>query len=671
MKNKRLNGRSVDVVGNAKMGINAVTLARNVRCLATPLFAGAALLATSACTMMGGAGADDTPQADANAGDQAGVLRLNTEDEVTPLAGNVVYGRAEAYEDYGVGAIGGGVTVAQSENSAVTLWAEHFQGYGYDDGGDNFIGGSIGTSYRKRVNENSAVGIHGFLDLGTTDDEDDILAQLSAGGDWEKFLNPEINSSIRFGGNVYVPLDDYTDVAEYGELDRAPLLGVDGFVRYERDLSEASLRGHATAGVFDYFGRSQSTNLVGGFGALGLIYSGALPDGFAVAGDLGVRYANGGEGLFNRGDETSPYGMFQLSYSWGGDQTTTQEVVTSKAVEPRRDCVIVREGDIPAYYDCTRPVVAGDAAGGTKTKTGVVRERLPIEAPQVTTKTVRTPGVRPSTPYRNLGFGVPFAPVQRGADFVSLSDPLAGPIQTPTVPDMPSTPTIGDDDDDDGSDDGDDGSDSGDDGSDSGDDGSDSGDDGSDSGDDGSDGGDDGSDGGDDGSDGGDDGSDGGDDGSDGGDDGSDGGDDGSDGGDDGSDGGDDGSDGGDRVVCEPNDRGDGGRRDVIVGDRRPVERFLDRLGIRPERNGGYQPDRRGSDADRGGRGGDGSDGPSREHEYVEREHEYEERVHDGGDRNRDHGDRSRDGGDRDRDGGDRNRGGGDRDRDACRDGRR
>jgi hypothetical protein len=370
--------------------------------------------------------AQDAPPGEAQAAGEAVVSETTT-----ATAGHVVYARADLSDDYNVARIGGGVTLHDDSRDNLSLWADAYSASVNDDYGQDFDAGSLGLAFRRRATETTSWGANAFVDIGEVDGSDDTLAQVSVGADVVRRLEGDRNPSVQVGGNFYVPLDDYTDVAKFGVLDVAPQLGADAFVRYERDLApDSALRLNLTAGAFDYVGGDDAENLAGVVGSAGLSYAPAAWRGFAASAEVGVRYANGGDGQFNADERTTAFLGVQLSYSWGGARTTTRRVSRDAAsFDPPRDCVIARDGDGVAHYDCTRPVIAGDA--GVNAKAGVVHERLPLPPPSVEERTVRGAGLRQTAPIRNVGFRAPFAPVRRARGFG---------IEEPTSPPPPSSP---------------------------------------------------------------------------------------------------------------------------------------------------------------------------------------------------------------------------------------
>jgi hypothetical protein len=329
---------------------------------------------------------------------------------VTTPTGHVVYLRADTNDDYNVGRIGAGVTVRRTESGSVSLWADGYAGVAREDGQEDFTAGSVGVAYRRQRSEADSWGVHAFVDAGQFENADDTFGQVSFGGDFARVFDPETNRTVRVGGNLYVPFDDYTDVTNYGVVDSAPLLGVDGFVEFGRDLTDRDMRLNLTLGAFDYFSGEDSEDLRGGFASAGLAYSSGLPEGLTASGEVGVRFANGGDGFLNQDGDVSPFFGAQLSYAWGGSTVRYEEVVTRTAIDPARDCVVVREGEGEPEYDCSEPVITdADTVG----KDGQpVNETLPA-ATRRETRRVEAQGRPPVAPRRNIAFGSPFAPIHR------------------------------------------------------------------------------------------------------------------------------------------------------------------------------------------------------------------------------------------------------------------
>src|SRR5262245_32697644 len=74
--------------------------------------------------------------------------------ETTEIStGHMVYLRADVFDDYGIGHIGGGFTLHEDALSAVSLWADAYAADAYDDASEDFQAGSLGLAYRRRLGE--------------------------------------------------------------------------------------------------------------------------------------------------------------------------------------------------------------------------------------------------------------------------------------------------------------------------------------------------------------------------------------------------------------------------------------------------------------------------------------------------------------------------------------
>jgi hypothetical protein len=342
-----------------------------------------------------------------------------TSETVATTTGGVVYLRGDFFNDFAVGTLGGGVTLHDDGRSNISLWVDAYEGEAREFGVPDFQAGSVGLQYRHSLGKTDSWGTHLFFDFGSEQSFSDTLAQVSLGGDVVHALKGAGDQTLRIGGNLYVPLDDYTNVASYGVLDTAPLLGGDGFARYGRDIAKGALRLDVTVGAFDYGARHDSENIWGGYGSIGFSTTRGLPHGLTSSVEAGLRYANGGGGPFNQNDRTTPFLGLQLSYSWGGSRTTTERTVTQNTVRPSRDCAVSREGDAQPEYDCSVHVQSGDAVSEARTKGGTTREVLPPPDPTIETRRLVKQGVMPMAPVRNIGFASPFTPIKRAAGFTT------------------------------------------------------------------------------------------------------------------------------------------------------------------------------------------------------------------------------------------------------------
>lgn len=324
--------------------------------------------------------------------------------------GHQVFVEGDFDSSYAIAGSGFGFTVFDGVRDHLTIWAEGFRGFDIDDG-DDFYGGSIGPVFRQRVDGSNAWGAYLMADIGAADSQDDFLFSGGVGLDYEHMLALESVETLRLGVNGYFPLDDYTDVAQYGALDRAPQLGGDAYVRYGRDVLDGGARLDLTLGGFGYAQGGASDDVFGGVATLGLTYWDQLPDGMAISGYVGPRFANAGDGAGNRDDKLDIMGGLSLSYSWGGERRATRTVTTQPRFDPPRDCVVARDEGNRAVYDCRRPVVAG--RGGTAKTGEMVRELIPAPQPRVEQVQVTVPGSAPVKPLRHIGYATPFTPVKR------------------------------------------------------------------------------------------------------------------------------------------------------------------------------------------------------------------------------------------------------------------
>lgn len=324
--------------------------------------------------------------------------------------GSQVFVEGNFDTDYAIAGGGFGLTIFDGARDHVTLWGEGFRGFDIDDGSD-FYGASVGPMFRQRMDADNAWGVYAMVDVGATDDEGDLLFSGGVGADYEHMLSLETVETLRIGVNGYIPLDDYSDIVEYGALDRAPQLGGDAFVRYGRDFDDAGARVDLTLAGFGYAQGDTSDEVFGGLATVGLTYWNGLPQGMALSGYVGPRYATAGDGLGNRDDKIDVLGGIGLSYSWGGERRATRSVTTQPRYDPPRDCVVARDQNDRAVYDCRRPVMAGDSG---RAKTGeMVREIIPAPQPRVEQVEFTVPGAAPVAPIRNLGYASPFTPLKR------------------------------------------------------------------------------------------------------------------------------------------------------------------------------------------------------------------------------------------------------------------
>lgn len=317
--------------------------------------------------------------------------------------GSELFGAVDADTDVVTARAGFGWTFYDGIGEHVTLWGEGFAGFGEDD----FFGGSLGPAYRARVSEDWAVGSSFFVDLGAIDG--DILPAFGAGLEAEHIFDAERNLTLRLGVNGYFALRDAGEIAEYGELERAPQTGGDVYARLGEDFD--GFRLDVTVGGFYYAGGDDTDSNLGGMGALGVTVWDGLPEGMALSGHVGPRFMTGGGGDDGDDSELSAMGGLQLSYAWGGTTTTTTTVIVQPSYDPARDCVLGYEGDGSGYYDCDEPVLYG-FDGETKEGDELHDDR-PAPEPRLETVEVEIPGVRPVEPLRHLGFGSPFTPLAR------------------------------------------------------------------------------------------------------------------------------------------------------------------------------------------------------------------------------------------------------------------
>lgn len=324
--------------------------------------------------------------------------------------GSQIFIESAADTDYVIAGGGFALTVFDGTRDHVTLWGEGFRGFDIDDGED-FYGASFGPIFRQRFDVEHAWGAYAMIDAGATDDQGDLLLSGGVGVDYEYMLSLETVETLRLGVNGYIPLDDYSDVAEYGALDRAPQLGGDAYVRYGRDFEEEGARVDLTVGGFGYAQSDNADEVFGGVATVGLTYWNGLPQGMAIKGFVGPRYATAGDGLGNRDDKVDVLGGLGLSYSWGGERRATRSVTTQPRYDPPRDCVVARDENDRAVYDCRRPVMAGERG---RAKTGeMVREIIPAPQPRVEQVEVTVPGAAPVKPVRHIGYASPFTPLKR------------------------------------------------------------------------------------------------------------------------------------------------------------------------------------------------------------------------------------------------------------------
>lgn len=350
--------------------------------------------------------------AGAQATDQSFVFRASPA-PIVPFqrgVGSQIFIEAAADSDYAIAGGGFGLTIFDGSRDHVTLWGEGFRGFDIDDGGD-FYGGSIGPIFRQRIDTENAWGAYAMIDAGAADDQGDLMLSGGVGVDYEYMLSLDTVETIQLGLNGYVPLDDYSDTAEFGALDRGLQLGGDAYVRYGRDFDDVGARVDLTVGGFGYAQSDNAEELFGGVATVGLTYWNGLPEGMALKGYVGPRYATAGDGLGNRDDKIDVLGGLGVSYSWGGDRRATRSVTTQPRYDPPRDCVVARDENNRAVYDCQRPVVAG-ASGRAKTGE-MVREIIPAPQARVEQVQVTVPGAAPAKPVRHIGYGSPFTPIKR------------------------------------------------------------------------------------------------------------------------------------------------------------------------------------------------------------------------------------------------------------------
>lgn len=309
-------------------------------------------------------------------------------------------------EDFATPIAGGAVPLFQDEDQLVALFGEGYFGFELD-APDDFFGGAVGAAYRARLSEASAFGLNAFGDLGQIDSE--FVAAVGGGLEFEQILDPASVTTALLGANGYYAIDDYGDIADFGDLERAPQTGADVYLKLGRNFSDV-LRGEMTIGGFGYAGGDDSDQLLGVNGAVGGSYAG-FGENIALTGYVGPRYANGGDGVGNSDGRLDVFGGLGLTVAFGGGKTVQNRIVEQQALNAPRDCVVARDPDGARFFDCQRPVQLGE--GGAAKDGGFVRERLAAPAPEIRVEETFKPGVAPVRPERHIGFGTAFSPIRR------------------------------------------------------------------------------------------------------------------------------------------------------------------------------------------------------------------------------------------------------------------
>jgi len=243
-------------------------------------------------------------------------------------------------------------------------------------------GFTAGLFYRYSLAETSVLGFNAYVEGTRSDADGELLGQASVGAEYE-YRPVDGDWFAQGGGNYYRPFDDYTNVAEFGNLSAAPREGLDAYISVGRDFDGLSLRGSLIG--FNYFDTPTALALTGYGLDTEIETSRGLPDGMNVGVSLGLRT--------DSRDASEPSAIFgvSLEYAFGGGGRRV----------PDRDCALVRvEGEQP-QVDCGEAVILmadGDITG--KEDEPVAR---PLPGPR---------GVIVDRPRRNLGFGSAFVPIE-------------------------------------------------------------------------------------------------------------------------------------------------------------------------------------------------------------------------------------------------------------------
>ena len=242
---------------------------------------------------------------------------------------------------------------------------------------------TAGIIYRSYLNDETIFGLNAYFDAGRRSDVDDFMGLASFGVEYEKRPDVWDGGFLQAGGNFYIPLDDYSNIAEYGELSSAPRSGIDGYASFGRSFDGYSWLGSLYA--FDYFETDTAFDLTG-YAAEGSVeWTRGLPSGWTGSASLGIQDDS------RIGQGAALYAGLSLDYTFGGGQGR---------ILPARDCALVRAEDGSTTVDCAESVIPNTSG------TLLAKDGTAVSSAQVARV------ARVVRPRRHIAFGTPFTPIE-------------------------------------------------------------------------------------------------------------------------------------------------------------------------------------------------------------------------------------------------------------------